>query len=99
MLNGLRRVAIVGGSSTFHRLIRGAFDRRVELRFLPAGTDRTRAEAEQDVTRTDAVVLWNVGVDEAARRIYETSRCLVIEVKDADLTALGASVAAALQPD
>ncbi|MCB9671977.1 MAG: hypothetical protein H6736_13070 [Alphaproteobacteria bacterium] len=79
MLLGARRVLVVGGPVRMHRLLANAFDPRIEVRFRP--TDRVHpVDAEADVGRTDAVVLWCVDVDAEADRIYGTGRAHVTRV-------------------
>jgi hypothetical protein len=87
MLQGLRRVTVVGGPARWHKLLREGIDDRVELRFRAAGV-RGRADAEADVTRTDVVVLWATPVQEDGRAVYATSRAIVVEVPQADVGAL-----------
>lgn len=87
LLNGARRVLIVGGPIRLHRLLARAFDPRIELRFRP--TERVvDADAQADVTRTDAVVLWNVEVDEDAATTYAGGRAIVARVPGTSLDAL-----------
>jgi len=76
LLNGARRVLVVGGSVRAHRLLRQGLDPRVDIRFRPC-TEIVAADAEADVTRTDAVALWNVHEHEAATEVYDTGRALV----------------------
>lgn len=78
LLNGLRRVVFVGGKPLWQRLFRDGLDRRIEFRFAPR-VRRTAVIAQDDVTRTDAVILCNTAVTEDARRVYDTSRALLIE--------------------
>lgn len=87
LLNGARRVLIVGGPIRLHRLLARAFDPRIEVRFRP--TSRVvGADAQADVTRTDAVVLWEVEVDDDARSTYDGGRAIVARVQGATLDAL-----------
>ncbi|MBT3217659.1 MAG: hypothetical protein HN348_01090 [Proteobacteria bacterium] len=82
MLCGLRRLLVIGGSPLYHRLLSHYLDSRIEVRF-PQPEPRTRALAEIDVTRIDAVVLWGVEVLEDGREVYGTSRAMAIEVPQA----------------
>jgi hypothetical protein len=95
LLNGLRRVLVVGGRPVWQRMLRQAIDGRVEMRFLPA-VRRTRADAEGDVTRTDAVILWNVEVEPDAREVYRTGRSILVDVEETDLSALLDGITSAL---
>jgi hypothetical protein len=87
MLHGMRRVLFIGGRPAWQRLVREGVDPRVELRFQP-GRARTRADAEADLVRTDAVILWGVSVAPEAKAIYETARPLVVLVSDGSLGSL-----------
>jgi precorrin-6x reductase len=79
MLNGYRRVLVIGGRSAWQRVLRESIDSRIELRFLP-GRNRTERDAEADVQRTDVVILWGVEADASAQRVYQTGRAQVISV-------------------
>lgn len=79
MLLGARRVLIVGGPSKMHRLLADAFDPRIEVRFRPT-TRVVSVDAEADVSRTDALVLWTVEVEAEAQAIYRDGRTVVTEV-------------------
>ncbi len=96
MLNGLRRVVIVGGSPTELKALRAGIDTRVELRF--AAGSRGRAEAEADVSRTDAIVLWDVTVNDEAQTVYQGSRATVVTA-DGSLSAVVDTTIAALRDD
>lgn len=87
LLDGTRRVNLVGGGAVWHRLIRDGLDDRVEVRF-PAPRTRSRADAEQDVTRTELVVLWGVGTTPEADAVYETSRARIIRLGNLPLPAM-----------
>lgn len=87
MLNGLRRVVIVGGPVRMHRLLARSFDPRVELRFRPASRV-VAGDAQADVDRTDAIVLWDVQVDPDADAVYASSKALVARVQGERLDAL-----------
>jgi hypothetical protein len=95
LLHGLRRVLVVGGRPLGQKALRSGVDARIELRFLPPAA-RRRVDAEHDVLRTDAVVLWGVEADAEAREVYATSRALVIDVPGPDLAPLLAAVEDAL---
>lgn len=92
MLLGLRRLVIIGGTPSLLKLLRESFDPRIDLRLRGADRPRQRGDAEQDVTRSDAVVLWGVSVEPAAIPVYRTSRAVVIEVVDPGLPAFLAEV-------
>lgn len=79
LLNGLRRVLVVGGPVRGHRLMAKALDPRIEIRFRPARTV-VAVDAETDVTRVDAVALWNVDVDDGAAGVYASGRALVARI-------------------
>jgi hypothetical protein len=95
LLHGLRRLSIVGGRAVGHRMLRG-LDSRIEVRLVPASGSRTRADAEGDVSRTDALVLWGVSADADARQVYATSRATLIEAVDPGVAALLQAVLQAL---
>ncbi len=80
LLNGARRVLVVGGPIRGHRLLRQGLDPRIEMRFRP-GRRVVQPDAEADVTRTDAIALWSVDEDDAAREIYDTGRALVLRTE------------------
>lgn len=93
MLLGLRRLVVVGGNPRLARLLRDAIDPRIDLRFRPGnGRPRPRVEAEVDVTRSDAVVLWGLAVEPDAMQTYHTSRAVVVEVPDTAVPSLIAAV-------
>ncbi len=95
MMAGLRRVLFVGGRPAWHKLLRAHLDARLEVKLLP-GSPRGRAEAEQDVLRTDVVALWGVAADAAAREVYGQSRAVVVFVEQDNVTALANGIAAGL---
>ncbi len=79
LLNGARRVLIVGGPIRMHRLLADAFDPRIEVRFRPA--QRVYAtDAEADLAQVDALVLWRVEEAPEARTIYDRGRVHVARV-------------------
>ncbi|MCA9297922.1 MAG: hypothetical protein KDA28_02585, partial [Phycisphaerales bacterium] len=84
LLHGARRVLVVGGPVRAHRLLRQGLDPRVDLRFRP-GARVVGPDAEADVTRTDAVALWEVEEDERAREVYDTSRAVVARIRASDV--------------
>jgi hypothetical protein len=92
MLLGLRRVVVIGGTPALLKLLREGIDPRIDLRLRGASGKRTRADAEVDVTRTDAVVLWGVAADPDAAGVYQTSRAVVVEVAGTGLAELIAEV-------
>jgi hypothetical protein len=96
LLHGLRRVAVIGGRPSFQKVLRDGIDPRIEIRFGPPAV-RGRAEAENDVQRTDLVVLWGVQVEAPAREVYESSRAVLVEVQHVDLAALLAAIDVALE--
>ncbi|MFM2162952.1 MAG: hypothetical protein RLZZ383_2464 [Pseudomonadota bacterium] len=79
LLAGLRRVVLVGGRPTWHRLVRDGLDPRVELRTVAAAA-RDGAQAANDVERGDLVVLAGVDVSTSAQAIYNASRAEVVHV-------------------
>lgn len=95
MMAGLRRVLFVGGRPAWHKLLRAHLDARLEVKLLP-GTPRGRAEAEQDVLRTDVVALWGVPADAAAREVYGQSRAVVVFVDQDTVAALANGIVAGL---
>ena len=87
MLNGARRVVVVGGPIRWHRLLARALDPRIEIRFRP--TSRVGVQdAEADVSRTDAIVLWDVVVDPEAQAVYRNGAVIVAVVEGDRLDAL-----------
>ncbi|MEZ4316047.1 MAG: hypothetical protein R3F61_01015 [Myxococcota bacterium] len=84
LLNGARRVLVVGGPIRAHRLLRQGLDARIDVRFRP-GSRVVAPDAEADVTRTDAVALWGVAEDADARTIYDTGRALVSRMELSDV--------------
>lgn len=93
MLNGLRRLAIVGGRAHWQRLIRDGFDPRIELAFLPDGSALSRELREG---RVDALVLWGTGV---ATGVEAPPQVRVIRVDPPELGALFRAMVAALADD
>ena len=77
LLFGLRRVLLVGDVETYAKPLRQHMDSRIQLQIE---TERTRnaAEAERDVRRQDAIVLWNVDTSDGAREIYDSSKAEVL---------------------
>jgi hypothetical protein len=96
LLNGLRRLTLIGGRPTWQRLLRERLDPRIEVRCIP-GSMRTAHLAEADVVRTDAVVLWDVEMSAEARAVYASSRAVVVEVDDPGLTTFFKVVLARLE--
>jgi hypothetical protein len=96
LLNGVRRALLVGGRPLWQRQLRAGLDARIETRFAPGAT-RTRAEAEQDVSRTDLVVLWGVNADSGAMELYRSARPMLVQVGSDDLIALLDALEAALE--
>lgn len=87
MLNGARRVVVVGGPIRWHRLLARALDPRIEIRFRP--TTRVGVhDAEADVSRTDAIVLWDVVVDADAEAVYRQGAAIVAIVQGDRLDSL-----------
>ena len=84
MLNGFRRVAVVGGRPLWQRLIREYLDARIEARFV-AGK-RGRSGASDDVAWADVVVLWAADLDDGAGAIYESGRPRVVRVSKPSLS-------------
>ncbi len=84
LLNGMRRVRLVGGRPVWHRMLRGQMDPRVEWTFLPAA-ERSKVQAEEDVQRTDLLILWNVDVNDEAAAVYETGRAHVVYMNEDSL--------------
>ncbi len=84
MLNGFRRVAVVGGRPLWQRLIREYLDARVEARFV-AGK-RGRSGASDDVAWADVVVLWAADLDDGAAAIYESGRPRLVRVSKPSLS-------------
>ncbi len=95
LLNGIRRVLVVGGRALSQRMLRDGIDSRVELRFQPP-RPRTAADAEADVARTDAIVLWDVAADADALRVYASSRAALLRVEGRSLPSLFAVAARVL---
>lgn len=87
MLHGLRRVVVVGGRPGWQRLLREGVDDRVEIRFLPPAR-RTPEEAESDVARADAVILWGTGLEPAAGHPYADPRLRLVSVPGDELSSL-----------
>lgn len=98
MLHGMRRLVVVGGQPTGQHMVRQGLDRRIDTRFAVADGERTEAQAQEDVVRSDAVVLWDVGLSDAARQLYRTSRALLIE-SGPGVEALATAVDVALEVD
>jgi hypothetical protein len=98
LLNGLRRVVVVGGHPTWQRLLREGVDARVDLRFQQAAP-RASDEVESDEGRIDVVVFWGGEVTEEPEGGYGGSRLLVVHVGGDDLPGLARAVCAALEED
>ena len=96
LLNGLRRLVVVGGSPGGQEFLREHLDPRVDIRFLP-GSTRGRHDAESDVMRTDIVVLWGCDPDSDALDVYRTARAMLVHTPDGDTLALGTALEAALR--
>jgi hypothetical protein len=95
LLNGLRRVLIVGGRPYAQRLLGRGIDPRIEVRFAP-GVRRGKAEAEADVLRTDVVIAWGVDIEPGARDVYATSRAVFVDLPAGDFGNLLEGVVTAL---
>lgn len=95
LLAGLRRLLIIGGRPAWQKLLRSGLDARLEVRFLPAAP-RTRADAEQDVQRTDVVALWGVSSDNGAREVYGQTRAIVVHIDHDGIPALITAISAAV---
>jgi len=89
MLHGLRHVAVCGAPPGWHRLIREAFDPRIELRFLPPGVTEGGEE------RKDALIHW----DGRGGSPDLDERPVVIHAGAADLVAFARAVREALEVD
>lgn len=79
LLNGLRRLLVVGGRTQWHRLLKAGMDPRIEAKFQAA----LRAEPEEP---TDAILLWGVTVPPEVREAV--GRSFVIEAGAPDLVSL-----------
>ena len=84
LLNGARRVVVVGGPIRARRLLHNSLDPRIELRFRPA-TVVPVVDAQADVTRTDAVALWQVQTSKEADEVYFSGRAMVVKIATPDL--------------
>jgi hypothetical protein len=76
LLNGVRRPLVVGLERRWARLFSSTIDKRIELQ-VGSGlvSNRTVADAKQDVTRSDLILLWGGEPTEEARSVYQGSRC------------------------
>jgi hypothetical protein len=96
LLNGMRRVVLVGGRPTWHRVLREGLDPRLDLRSVAAKV-RDAIQASTDVVGADLVVLWGVELVPAARAVYTGSRAVVIEVHEGGVGELIQTVITKLQ--
>jgi hypothetical protein len=87
MLHGLRHVSVSGAPPGWHRMIREAFDPRIELRFLPPGATDSGEE------RQDVLIHWN---GQGGRSDLE-QRPVVIHAGATDLVAFARAVREALE--
>jgi hypothetical protein len=87
LLQGARRVLLVGGPVRMHRLLADALDPRIEVTFRPAHR-MTVADAEADVQRTDAIALWTVSSDPESDAVLDAGRASVTRVDKPSVRAL-----------
>jgi hypothetical protein len=66
LLNGFRRVRVVGVGPRWHAAVRERLDRRIELDFRPGGT-RDAAQARADAEGVDMVLYVKVPLDDEVR--------------------------------
>ena len=71
----------------YSRPLRQHMDARIQLQLEPDLT-RTAEEAERDVRRQDAIILWNVAASEGAREIYASSKAEVCHFEGDNLLRL-----------
>ncbi len=86
LLNGLKRVLIVGGSPRWQGVIHGGMDARIAITFALDGL-RSAADATADVADCDVIVRWAAGVGAEAVAVYDGSDRVQIEVHDDTLKA------------
>lgn len=82
MLNGLRRVLVIGGRPLWLRLFFEGIDSRLELRTVPNATVLTGVEAPQ------AVIVWGSQVEPTLLERYRADRAVVVECDSTALTSL-----------
>jgi hypothetical protein len=94
LLNGFRRVLIIGGRPVWQRVVRDGIDYRVDVRFAPS----TRA-ADEVTQPTDAIIAWGAPLDERARATAQRSRITIIDVRESTVGALVADALRAISAD
>jgi hypothetical protein len=89
LLNGWRRVLLLGGDALSHRLLAAGLDRRVEWRSVPVppgARARTGADAEAD--QVDLIVLWGVVAAPEAMAAWAKARRALVQLPSGRLGAL-----------
>lgn len=86
LLNGLKRLLIIGGSPRWQGLIRAGIDDRIDVVFTLHGR-RSEAQAEADVAAYDVIVRWPADVGHEAIAVYERSERVCIATGDDTLKA------------
>jgi hypothetical protein len=79
MLNGIRRVLIVGGPRFWHRLLRARLDERIDVTFEVGRPNRSFQASDESV---DLLVFWSAAPSEAAMATYDSSKIRVVHAKD-----------------
>ncbi len=89
MLNGLRRITIVGGTVGYHRHIRQGIDERIEVKLVEGTRRRTRRQADRDVDGSQLVVVWGGSLDDAAvHSLYGAADVRVLRVEQRSMGGL-----------
>jgi len=94
LLEGLRRVTIVGGQAADLKVLRAGLDPRVELRY--AAGERGAAEAGEDSEWGELVLVWGSAVTEVALGVYSARRTRLVALPASPLGAFLADVVRAL---
>jgi len=89
LINGRLKVCVAGHSPKFQALLRtAAQDRRVTLMQTAVGSEKAKGQAQSDVDKADAVILWCAdGLREDILAIYRSAP-RVAEITDSTLTAV-----------
>ena len=97
MLNGFRRVTIVGGSLGYHRHLRHGLDDRVELKLVEGTRKRTARQAKRDMADSQLVVIWGGSLPrEEVERLYGDPEVRLLVVDHRGMGAMLREVAEAL---
>lgn len=89
MLEALLRVVIVGGSPSYHRMLRDGVDKRVDIRLVAGDARRTRSQAQADLSWAQLVIIWGGTIlDHKVSELYQDSQARTLRIANRGLSGL-----------